>query len=56
MDKPPASGRVGRLVQHGLRPGSPAALSVALLCVVAATLLRLAIDLIAPDAVRKSVV
>ena len=51
MDKPTAGGRVGRLVQHGLRPRSPAALSIALLCVAAATVLRLAIDLIAPDAV-----
>ena len=51
MDKPTAGSRFGRLVQHGLPPRSPAALSFALLCVVAATLLRLAIDVIAPDAV-----
>jgi two-component sensor histidine kinase len=51
MDKPTAGGRFGRLVQHGLPPRSPAALSFALLCVAAATLLRLAIDLVAPDAV-----
>jgi two-component sensor histidine kinase len=51
MDKPTAGGRFGRLVQHGLRPRSAAALSFALLCVGAATLLRLAVDPIAPDAV-----
>ena len=51
MDKPTAGGRFGRLVQLGLAPRSPAALSFALLCVAAATLLRLAISLIAPDAV-----
>jgi two-component sensor histidine kinase len=51
MDKPAAGGRLSRLMQHGLRARSPAALSCALACVVVATLLRLAIDLIAPDAI-----
>jgi two-component sensor histidine kinase len=51
MDKPDAGGRLSRLVQHGLRPRSPAALTFALLCVAAATVLRLAIDMVAPDAV-----
>ena len=51
MDKPKAGGRFGRLVQHGLTPRSPAALAFALVCVAAATLLRMAIDLIGPDAV-----
>ncbi len=37
------------MASRGLRPGSPAALSVAILCVAAAALLRLAIDLIAPN-------
>ena len=51
MDKPTAGSRLSRLVQHGLRPRSPAALSFALLCVAAASLLRLAIDLVAPNAI-----
>jgi two-component sensor histidine kinase len=37
--------------RRGLRPGSAAAYSAAFLCVAAATLARLAIDLIAPNAV-----
>lgn len=50
MKKPTAGGSLSRLVQHGLRPLSPAALSFALLCVVAATVLRLAVDVVAPQA------
>jgi two-component sensor histidine kinase len=50
MNKPTPGG-FGRLVQHGLPPRTPAALAFALACVAAATLLRLAIDLIAPEAV-----
>ncbi|MGN6570222.1 MAG: sensor histidine kinase [Pseudolabrys sp.] len=46
----PAAG-LDALARRGLRPGSPAAFACALLCVAAATLLRFAIDLIAPDAV-----
>jgi two-component sensor histidine kinase len=37
-------------VRRGLRPGSPAAFAFAFLCVAAATTLRWAVDLIAPDA------
>lgn len=45
------AGSLGALARHGLRPASPAAFAFALLCVVVATLLRLAIDLIASNAV-----
>jgi two-component sensor histidine kinase len=45
------SGRLGAFARHGLRPASPAAFAFALCCVAVATLLRLAIDLVAPDAV-----
>jgi two-component sensor histidine kinase len=37
-------------VRRGLHPGSPAAFAFAILCVAAATLLRLAVDVIAPNA------
>ena len=43
--------RLGAFARRGLRPGSPEAFGFALVCVAAATLLRLAIDLVAPDAV-----
>ena len=42
---------LGEFARHGLRPASPAAFAFAVLCVAVATVLRLAIDLIAPDAV-----
>jgi two-component sensor histidine kinase len=50
MDKSERSGRLGAFVRRGLEPMSPAAFGFALLCVVAATLLRLAIGIVAPDA------
>jgi two-component sensor histidine kinase len=43
--------RLGAFARRGLRPGSPAAFGFALLCVGVATLLRLSIDLFAPDAI-----
>jgi two-component sensor histidine kinase len=43
--------RLGTFARRGLTPGSPAAFGFALACVGAATLLRLAIDLVAPDAI-----
>ena len=43
--------RLGAFARRGLRPGSPAAFGFALVCVSVATLLRLAIDLVAPAAV-----
>jgi|ERR1700688_47701 len=42
---------LGAAVRRGLRPHSPAAYAFAILCVAAATALRLATDLIAPNAV-----
>ena len=48
-DKP--AERLGAFARRGLRPGSPAAFGFALVCVSVATLLRLAIDLVAPAAV-----
>lgn len=46
-----SAGWLNAFTRRGLRPGSPAALSFAILCVAAATVLRLAIDVVAPDAV-----
>ncbi len=51
MQRPEFSDKMRAVVRRGLRPGSPAAIAAAVLCVAAATLARLAIDLIAPDAV-----
>ena len=42
---------IGSAVRRGLRPGSLAAFSFAIVCVAGATALRLLIDLIAPNAV-----
>ena len=42
---------LGAFARRGLRPRSPAAFGFALVCVGAATLLRLVIDFVAPDAV-----
>ncbi len=42
---------LGAFVQRGLRPNSPAAFAFALGCVTVATLLRLAVDVIAPGVV-----
>jgi two-component sensor histidine kinase len=41
----------GALARRGLRPGSAAAFGFAFICIVVATALRLAIDLVAPGAV-----
>ena len=43
--------RLGAFARRGLRPGSPEAFGFALVCVAAATLLRLAIDIATPNAV-----
>jgi two-component sensor histidine kinase len=51
MDKRSPVARLTHLARHGLPPRSPAAFGFAVLCVVVATLLRLAVDLFAPDAV-----
>jgi two-component sensor histidine kinase len=51
MKRPEFTARLRTLTRRGVRPGSPAALAAAFLCVAAATLIRLAIDLIAPNAV-----
>lgn len=37
------------IVRRGLRPGSPAAFAFAILCVAAATVLRLAVELVTPN-------
>ncbi|HXD44171.1 MAG TPA: DUF4118 domain-containing protein [Pseudolabrys sp.] len=46
-----SGGWLTAFARRGLRPGSPAAISFAILCVAAATVLRLAIDVVATDAV-----
>jgi two-component sensor histidine kinase len=51
MSGPEFADRTRKVVRHGLLPGSPAAIGFAVLCVAVATLLRMAIDLIAPNAV-----
>jgi two-component sensor histidine kinase len=50
MDKREFAADLRAVVRRGLRPGSLAAFAFAILCVAAATLLRLAVDLIAPNA------
>lgn len=51
MQRPEFTNAMRTVARRGLRPASPAAFAVAVLCVAAAALARLAIDLIAPDAV-----
>lgn len=51
MDTARLAGWLGGFARHGLRPASPPAFAFAVLCVAVASMLRLAIDLIAPDAV-----
>jgi two-component sensor histidine kinase len=50
MKKRKPAERLVRLARHGVRSRSPAAFGFAVLCVAAATLLRLAVDSIAPTA------
>jgi two-component sensor histidine kinase len=45
------AGRVAYYARHGLRPHSPAAFAFAILCVGLATLLRLLVDIVTPQAV-----
>lgn len=51
MDRQELADDIRAIGRRGLRPGSPAALAFAVVCVAAATLVRMAIDLIAPGAV-----
>jgi len=51
MQRPEFTNAMRTIVRRGLRPGSPAAFAVAVLCVAGAGLARLGINLIAPNAV-----
>lgn len=51
MQQPEFTNAMRTVARRGLRPASPAAFAVAALCVAGAGLARLAIDLIAPNAV-----
>src|SRR5690242_20667954 len=51
MKKRKPAERLVQLARHGVRSRSPAAFGFAVLCVAAATVLRLAVDPIAPGAV-----
>ena len=51
MQRPEFSDKIRTVALRGLQPGSAAAIAAAVLCVAAATLARLGIDVIAPDAV-----
>lgn len=48
MKRPALTDKMHIIVRRGLRPGSPAAFAFAVLCVAAATALRMAVELITP--------
>jgi len=48
MQRPALTDKIHLIVRRGLRPGSPAAFAFAVLCVAAATALRMAVEWVAP--------
>ena len=49
MQRPALTDKIHLIVRRGLRPGSPAAVAFAIICVAVATALQWAVDLISPD-------